>query len=71
MRVQSLGWEDMLEEGIAIHSRILAWRTPWTEELAGSIGLKRVGHDWATNTFVQIFESVLKGSVFFHQTLVS
>ena len=29
--VQSLGWEDPLEEGMAIHSTILAWRTPWTE----------------------------------------
>ena len=30
--VQSLVWEDLLEEGIAIHSSILAWRVPWTEE---------------------------------------
>ena len=28
MQVQSLGWEDPLEEGMAIHSRILAWRIP-------------------------------------------
>ena len=33
-RVQSLGWEDPLEEGMATHSSILAWRIPWTEELA-------------------------------------
>ena len=32
MWVQSLGWEDPLEEGIAAHSSILAWRIPWTEE---------------------------------------
>ena len=32
MLVQSLGWEDPLEEGIATHSSSLAWRTPWTEE---------------------------------------
>ena len=31
-RVQSLGWEDPLEKGMAIHSSILAWRIPWTEE---------------------------------------
>ena len=31
-RVQSLGWEDPLEEEMATHSGILAWRTPWTEE---------------------------------------
>ena len=32
MRVQSLGWEDPLEEGMAAHSSILAWRNPWIEE---------------------------------------
>ena len=32
MWVQSLGWEDPLEEGIASHSSNLAWRIPWTEE---------------------------------------
>ena len=30
--VQSLGWKDPLEKGMATHSSILAWRTPWTEE---------------------------------------
>ena len=30
--VRSLGWEDPLEKGMAIHSNILAWRIPWTEE---------------------------------------
>ena len=30
--VGSLGWEDPLEEGMATHSSILAWRIPWTEE---------------------------------------
>ena len=30
--VQSLGWEDLLEKGMATHSSILAWRIPWTEE---------------------------------------
>ena len=33
--VQSLGWEDPLEKGMATHSSILAWRTPWTEEPSG------------------------------------
>ena len=44
--VQSLGWEDPLEEGMAIHASILAWRIPWTKEPGGlqSIGLQRVGH---------------------------
>ena len=31
--VQSLGWEDPLEKGMATHSSILDWRSPWTEEL--------------------------------------
>ena len=31
-RIQSLGWEDPLEKGMAAHSSILAWRLPWTEE---------------------------------------
>ena len=40
MQVQSLGWEDPLEEGMATHSSILAWRIPRTEETGGlqSIG---------------------------------
>ena len=33
--VQSLHWEDPLEEGMATHSSILAWKIPWTEELGG------------------------------------
>ena len=33
--VRSLGWEDLLEKGMATHSSILAWRIPWTEELGG------------------------------------
>ena len=32
MLVQSLGWEDPLEKGMATHSSILAWRNPWTEK---------------------------------------
>ena len=45
--VQSLGWEDPLEKGMATHSSILAWRTPWTEKPGGLqfMGLQRVGHD--------------------------
>ena len=44
---QSLGWEDPLEKGMAIHSCILTWKIPWTEEPGGlqSMGLQRVGHD--------------------------
>ena len=45
--VPSLGWEDPLEEEMATHSRILAWRIPWTEEPGGlqSPGSQRVRHD--------------------------
>ena len=45
--VQFLGQEDPLEEEMATHTSILAWRIPWTEEPGGlqSIGLQRVGHD--------------------------
>ena len=44
---RSLGWEDLLEEEIATHSSILAWRIPWTEEPGGlqSMGSRRVRHD--------------------------
>ena len=48
--IQSLGWKDPLEEGMATHSSILAWRISWTEEPGGlqSMGLQRVSPDWAT-----------------------
>ena len=44
---ETLGWEDPLQEEMAIHSSILAWRIPWTEEPAGlrSMGLQRAGQD--------------------------
>ena len=46
-RVQSLSGKDLLEEGMAIHSSILARRIPWTEELGGLqfMGLQRVRRD--------------------------
>ena len=45
--VQSLSWEDPLEKGTAIHSSILAWSIPWTEEPSRlqSMGLQRVEYD--------------------------
>ena len=51
-QVQSSGWEDSLEKGMAIHSSILAWRIPWREEPGGlqSMGSHRVGPNWATKT---------------------
>ena len=50
-QVQSLGWEDPLQKEITTYSSILAWKkTLWTEKPGRlqSMGLQRVGHDWAT-----------------------
>ena len=57
--VQSLGWEDTLEEGVATHSSILAWILPWIEESGGlqSMGLQRVRHDWATKHITAQYKS--------------
>ena len=50
MRVRSLGGEDALEQEMATHSTILAWRIPWTGQPGGlqSTGPQRVSHDLAT-----------------------
>ena len=50
MQISSLGQEDPLEEEMAIHSIILAWEIPQTEEpdRLQSMGLQRVGHDLGT-----------------------
>ena len=58
--VQSLGREDPLEKEMAIHSSILAWRIPWTEELGGlqSMGSQRVGHNWATSLSLHFHPNV-------------
>ena len=57
--VCSLGQEDPLEKGMAIHSSILAWRIPWTEKPGRLqfVGLQRVGHNLVTNTHV--FDTML------------
>ena len=49
--VQSLGQKDPLEKEMATHSSTLAWKIPWTEEPCKlqSMGLQRVGHNWATS----------------------
>ena len=58
MWVQSLGWEDPLEEGTATHSSILAWRIPWTEEPGRlqSMGSQRVRHDLGTKQQKPLFK---------------
>ena len=45
--IQSLGWEGPLEEGMATHTSILAWKIPWTEKPGRlqSMGSQKVGHD--------------------------
>ena len=52
--VRSLSREDLLEKEMTIHSSILAWEIPWTEEPAGLqfMGLQRVGHSGVTNTHI-------------------
>ena len=45
MWVQSLSWDKPLEEGVANHSSILAWRIPWTEE-PGGFTVHRVANSW-------------------------
>ena len=54
--VQSLGWEDPLEDSMATHSSILAWSIPWTEEPGRlqSMGLQRVGDGWVTEHSINI-----------------
>ena len=60
-RVQSLGWEDPLEKGMATHTSILARKIPWTEQSGGlqSMGSQRVRHDWATITHSATMRQVL------------
>ena len=60
--VCSLGWEDPLEEGMATHSSILAWRIQWTEEPGWllSMGSQRVG---VTSLSIYHYESVCSGAI--------
>ena len=52
-QVQSLGWEDPMEKGMATHASILAWRIPWTEEPGGlqSRGSQRCGNQLLKSVF--------------------
>ena len=65
-----LGWEELLEEEMATHSSILAWRIPWTEEPGRlqSLGSTRVGHDLATKPTNTIQNT---SSVLFNCSVVS
>ena len=55
--VQSLGGEDPLEEGMATHSSILAWRIPWTEEPGGlqSTGMQGAGDDRVSTSQLSLY----------------
>ena len=59
-----LGWEDPLEEGMATHSSMLAWRIPWTEEPVGlqSVGLQTFWHDWSdiASTHTSVYAKIIK-----------
>ena len=59
-RVRSLGREDPLEKEMAIHSSTIAWKIPWTEELARlqSTGLQRVGAILTYESFAFICSTV-------------
>ena len=61
--VQPLDQEDSLEKEMEVHSSILAWKIPWTEETCKllSMGSQRVEQDWVINTFT----SLLKEKFFF------
>ena len=64
-RVQFLGWEDPLEEGMATQSNILAWRIPWIEEPGGlqSIVLA-VRQDWSDSVCTHTHTHRLEGGTF-------
>ena len=61
-QVRSLGWEDSLQQRMAIHSSLLAWRTRWTEEPGRlqSSGWERVGYSWhdLSHMHVLIYPSI-------------
>ena len=56
--VRSLGGEDPLEKGMATHSRILAWRIPWTEEPGGlqSMGTEKMWTRLSAHPFINLLD---------------
>ena len=67
--VRILGWKNPLEEAMATHSSVVAWRIPWTEEHDGlqSMGSQRVRHDWETKHSTPLW--VYSLSIFFLHSL--
>ena len=66
--VQSLGWDDLLEKGKATHSRILAWRISWTEELGGLQYMQSQESDMTYHylSFLFLFPHMHKGLCVYH-----
>ena len=64
--IWSLGWKDFLQKGKVTHSRILAWRIPWTMQ---SMGSQSVGRDWETLTFT--FPPTGHKDLFFFKSLAT
>ena len=66
-QVRSLGQEGPLERGMAIHSSILAWKIPWTEEPGRpqSMGSQRLGHGWATDILTSSCSSTIAKKALF------
>ena len=72
MQVQSLGQEDPLEKKMAIHSGVLAWRIPWTEEPGGcSPWDRRVRHDWSNLACTGLLKNGLRGGSLMIGVIVS
>ena len=63
--VRSLGWEDPLEQEMAIHSGIIAWKIPWTEEPGR---LQSMGSQSQTRLRDFTFMHVLRGMIYFKQS---
>ena len=63
--VQSLGWEDFLEEEMATHSRILAWKIPWTEEPGRATVHGVAKSRTRLSDFTYTYTSVMEGKSFF------
>ena len=61
--VRSLGWEDLLEEGMVTHSSILAWRITWTEESGGLQLVHRVAKSWTRLKWLSTAQHNLLNSI--------
>ena len=60
--VQSLGWEDTLEKGMATHSSVLVWRIPWTEEPGGLQSMGSQSWTRLSDFHCQLLKMLLSGN---------